>query len=58
MAAVGLRSRDLAATRAFLAGRGVRFADGADHLVVDPTAAMGAALVIHAEGAGGRLYDR
>ncbi|MGE3932903.1 MAG: VOC family protein [Rhodospirillaceae bacterium] len=58
MVAVGLRSRDLAATRAFLAGRGVPFADAADHLVVDPAAAMGTALVIHAEGAAERLYRR
>lgn len=47
VAALGFVSRDLAATRAWLAGRGVRLlADGPARLVVDPRDAMGAALVV------------
>ncbi len=46
--AVRLRSRDLAATRTFLAGRDVPVRDlGADRLIVAADAAMGAALIIH-----------
>ncbi|MBM3487323.1 MAG: VOC family protein [Alphaproteobacteria bacterium] len=59
MAAIGLESSDLAATRALFAARGVPLvADAPDHLVVAPVAAMGAFLVVHAPGAAYRLHDR
>jgi hypothetical protein len=49
-AALGFVSGDLAATRAYLAGRGVRLvADEPDRLIVDPGEAMGAALIIEAQ---------
>jgi len=59
IAAVELRSRDLAATRAWLLGRGIRLTvDAGDHLVVHPGDAAGTALVIHAAGAEMRLHSR
>ncbi len=59
MAAVALRSRDLATTRAYLARQGVQLvADAADYLIVDRNDAAGAELVIHAEGADDSLYGR
>ena len=59
MAAVALRSRDLATTRAYLARQGIRLiADAADYLIVDPNDAAGTELVIHAEGADDSLYVR
>jgi len=59
MAAVALRSRDLATTRAYLASQGVQLvADAADHLIVHPNDAAGTELVIHAEGADDSLYLR
>ena len=51
MAAVAIRSADIAATRAFLAARDVRFlADEGDRIVVDPREMAGAALVVHEAG--------
>jgi hypothetical protein len=48
MAAAGLASSDLAATRAFLAARGVTLlTEGEGWLCVDPAEAVGGALVIH-----------
>jgi hypothetical protein len=56
-AAVGLRSRDLDLTRAYLAKRAVRLlADAPDHLIVHQDEAAGTALVIHAPGADECLY--
>ena len=47
MAALGFVSRDLAHTRAFLKGRGVKLAeDSAKRLIVDASDGMGAYLVI------------
>lgn len=52
IAAITMRSHDLAATRAFLAGRGVRHNETrAGAIVVDAAEAMGATLVIHGPGA-------
>lgn len=52
VAAVALRSLDLASTHAYLMRQGIRLlADTPDHLVVHPDDAAGTALVIHAEGA-------
>jgi hypothetical protein len=51
MAAVAIRSADLAATRAFLAARGVALlAHEAGRIVVDPREMAGAALVVHDGG--------
>ena len=48
IAAVAMRSRDLAATRAFLDERGVRVVDGGpDKIVVPADEAMGATLIFH-----------
>lgn len=48
IAAVALRTDDLAATRLFLRARGIPIAfEGAGRICVDPGAAMGAALLIH-----------
>ena len=48
MAAVAIRSADMAATRAFLAARGVSLlADERGRIVVDPREMAGAALVVH-----------
>jgi hypothetical protein len=59
MAAVALRSRDLAASRAYFIRQGIRLdTDARDHLVIDPDDAAGCELVIHAEGADERLYSR
>ncbi len=50
-AAMGFVSGDLAATRAYLKGRGVGLiADEPDRLIVDPGEAMGTALVIKGQG--------
>lgn len=46
--AIGMISRDLALTRDYLAGKDIRLSvDEAARIVVDPTAALGAALIIH-----------
>lgn len=59
MGAIALRSRDLAATRAYLARQRIRLvADADDHLIVDPQDAAGAELIIHADGADDCLYGR
>lgn len=51
IAAAGFACRDMAATRAYLAGRGVAFvASAPDRLVVAPHEACGAALVFRQEG--------
>lgn len=48
MAAVAIRSADLPATRRWLAGRDVPLlADDRERIVIDPRAAMGAAMVLH-----------
>lgn len=52
IAAVAMRSRDLGATRAFLADRGVPHETaGGDRIVVPADEALGATLVFHADGA-------
>lgn len=59
MAAVALRSHDLAVTRSYLTRQGIQFVtDAADHLVVHPNYAAGTEIVIHAEGADECLYSR
>lgn len=59
MVAVALRSRDLAASRAYFVRQGIRLvSDTDDHLVVHPDDAAGCELVIHAKGADERLYSR
>jgi hypothetical protein len=59
VSAVALRSRDLNATRSYLARERVRLtADANDHLIVHPDVAAGTALVIHTDGADECLYCR
>lgn len=51
IAAVSIRSADIAATRAFLAAAGVLLlADMAECLIVSPEAGMGACFALHADG--------
>lgn len=59
MAAIALRSVDLEVTKDHLRRHGIRpVSTAADHLVIGPKDAAGAGLIIHSEGADGRLYER
>lgn len=52
LAAVAMRSRDLDATRAFLTGRDIPFAEaGPDRILVTAEQAMGATLILHGKDA-------
>lgn len=59
MAAIALRSGNLETTKGLLQRQGIRPASmAADHMVLHANDAVGAELIIHAEGAEDRLYAR